>query len=330
MYNALIFLHVIGIGIGFINLIVVSQQKSSENQKVLMMASACGMITILSYLFELIGTEFNEMILAAQFGYIGKCYMLVLMLLFAKNYCSVNLSSYIIQGLFFFNSFILLIVLTCRYHSFYYKTAELYTDGLFPYIKVTNGIGHHIYMFVTFCMVIYYSYIVIKKLKDSVGIERKKLFLLLLIGIIPTLVMALYITGLFDAVDLTPIGIIISCSIITFNVINYGLLDTMDVAKESIIKHANEGLMITDENNNLIYANPVAVKIIQRANEQEVVPDFVKWAFSQPNDQGFIKISQTQYEVRVYPLMEGTQCKGYICWIYDESFIDAGNKGVVL
>lgn len=330
MFSLLVFLHLIGVAVGFINLMIVSQQKSSENQKVLMMASACGLLTILSYLFELTGTEFNEMMLAVQFGYIGKCYMLVLMLLFAKNYCNVKLSSYVIQGMFFFSSFILLIVLTCRHHTFYYKTAELSEDGEFPYIKVTNGIGHHIYMFVTLCIVIYYSYIIIRKLRESEGLEKKKLFLLLLSGIIPTLIMLFYLTGLFEAVDLTPIGIVISCSIITFNVINYGLLDTLDVAKESIIKHTNEGLMIVDNNYNMIYANPVAVKISQRAVEQDIVTDFVKWAFSQPNDQGFIKINDTQYEIRVYPLMEGSGQRGYICWIYDESFINGNEEGILL
>ena len=321
MYQLFVFLHIIGVAIGFINLIIVSTQKTSEKQKILMMASSCGLITIISYLFEITGTEYNEMMLAVQFGYIGKCYMLALMLLFAKNYRRVKVNSYLIQGIFIFNSFILLIILTCRHHNFYYRTSELCNDGPISYIKVTNGIGHHIYTLLTFFLVIYYSYIIHKRLKGSKGIERKKLILLLLVGIIPTAIMAFYITGLFEAVDLTPLGIVISCSIITFNVVNYGLLDTMDVAKENILKHATEGLIIVDENDNLVYANNIAVKIGENAVEQELVTDFVKWAFSRPNDQGFIKINQSHYELRIYPLMDGDNSKGRICWIYDDTYI---------
>ena len=45
MYEVLFFIQFIGVIIGFANLIIVGVQKSSENQKILFIASACAFVT---------------------------------------------------------------------------------------------------------------------------------------------------------------------------------------------------------------------------------------------------------------------------------------------
>ena len=71
MYSILLHIQLLGVVIGFANLVVVSLQKSSENQKILMAASGCAFISIVSYMFEMQATNISEMLLAARFGYIG-------------------------------------------------------------------------------------------------------------------------------------------------------------------------------------------------------------------------------------------------------------------
>ena len=46
MYELIMFIHIVGVAVSFISLAVVCQQKSSENQKVMMIASFCGLISI--------------------------------------------------------------------------------------------------------------------------------------------------------------------------------------------------------------------------------------------------------------------------------------------
>ena len=175
MYEFIFFLHVIGTIVGFATLAIVSQQKSSENQKVLMMASFCGLISILAYLFEIQARELSEMMVAVQFGYIGKCYMLVLMLIFARNYCNVKMSKFVIKSVFIFNTFILLTILTCRYHTFYYTNVQLSESGYFPHVVLSKGIGYYLYMAVTFGMVAYYCSIIISQMRKSEEMEQKRL-----------------------------------------------------------------------------------------------------------------------------------------------------------
>ena len=330
MYEFIFFLHVIGAVVGFANLAIVSQQKSSENQKVLMMASFCALISILSYIFEIQAKELSEMILAVQFGYIGKCYMLVLMIIFARNYCKINMSPAIIRFVFLFNTFILLTILTCRYHSFYYTKYEISYDGYFPHIILSKGIGYYLYMIVTFLMIAYFCSIIVSEISRSDEIEQKRLFLLLLSGILPTVMMVLYLSGFADGLDLTPFGIILSCILLTVNVINYGLLDTMDMAKNSIIKHSPEGVLVVDINQNLLYSNKSADIIAEKINSEHGITDFSSWIFSKSENRFFFDVENKTYEVRIYPLMEQDKNKGNIAWIFDQSFIDRDKEGIIL
>lgn len=330
MYEFFLFLHIIGVCVGFVNLAVVSQQKSSENQKVLMMASFCSLISILSYLFEIQSTNLSEMMVGVQFGYVGKCYLLVLMLIFARNYCNIKMPSIIIRGLFLFNSFILLTILTCRYHTFYYKKVDISYDGYFPHIVTTKGIGYYMYMIVTFCLVAYYCFILISQIRTSDELEQKRLFLLLLSGILPVVMMVMYIAGFAGGLDFTPFGIILSCFLVVVNVLNLGLLDTMDVARESIINQTTEGVIVVDSNHNLLYSNSKAQRIGDKLNNAYGITDFTSWIFSKNESQFVFEIDNRQYEAKIIPLMDGDRSKGYIAWLYDHYYINNDNPEIML
>ena len=330
MYQLMLFLHIIGVAVGFVALAVVSQKKGSANQKVLMMASFCGLISILSYLFELQAKELSEMMLAVQFGYLGKCYMLVLMLIFAKQYCNVKMSPIITRGIFLFNTFILLTILTCRYHTFYYKKAELSTEGYFPHIVLTKGIGYYLYMIVTLCVVAYYCLILISSIRKNDDIVKKRLFLLLLSGIMPTVMMVLYLSGFADGIDLTPLGIIISCVILTVNVINLGLLDVMDVAKDNILENTSEGVLVTDSENNMLYINKSAEVMAEKLKDEYGITDFSSWILSKSEKRFVFDLDNRNYEVKIIQLTDEDKNKGNIAWIYDRTYFTQTENGIVL
>ncbi len=330
MYELIMFIHIVGVAVSFISLAVVCQQKSSENQKVMMIASFCGLISIVGYLFEIQARNVDEMLVTVQFGYIGKCYILVLMIIFTRNYCRVKLPAIIIKGIFVFNTFILLTIMTCKYHKFYYKEYHISNKGLFPHFVTQNGIGYYLYMFVTYSSVFYYCIVLIKQIRESESAEQKRLYLLLVAVILPAATMILFITGFADGVDLTPIGIIASCIILLIDVFKLGLLDTMDVAKDSIIDQTLEGVLVVDSDQNLLYINPMANKVAEQLREVYGITDFSSWIFSKSSNQFVFEVNNHQYETKIYPLVDANRSKGYIAWIYDRSFIDKYEEGFLL
>lgn len=322
MYEILFFIQLIGVLIGFANLIIVGIQKSSENQKILMIASACAFISIISYLFEMQAANLEEIILAIKFGYIGKCYVLLLMIMFARNYCNIKMPAFIVKGLFIFNTFMLLIILTCDYHSFYYTSLQVVNTGFFPHILLGKGIGYYLFMTITLCLILYYAFITFSQCLKRKGYERKRLFLLTLAGVLPAFMLILYLSGILKEFDPTPFGIILSCTLLTVNVLNYGLLDTMQVARENVIENTKEGLLIVDPSYNLIYFNRVAKEMFPNLNDNNTTAGIIRSIFKEEGRESVININNKHYEIRISPLMEDTSIKGYMAWIFDMSFIN--------
>lgn len=321
MYNILFFIQLIGTLIGFADIIIIWFQKNSENQKILTYASFCTFISILAYLFEIRATNLEEMMLAVKFGYVGKCYVLLLMILFAKNYCNVKMPAFIAKGVFIFNSFILLTILTCERHSFYYTSMKVVNTGYFPHLQLGKGIGYYLFMIVTMCLIAYFAYITFSQCMKRKGYERKRLFLLTLSGVFPALMLALNLSGILKEFDPTPIGIILSCTLLMINVLNYGLLDTMQVAKENIIEDTKEALFIVDPSYNLIYANQHAEVMLPELKEKKLSDSMISRIFEE-KEEAVLSIGDKHYEIRISPLKEDGNLKGYLVWIFDMTFIN--------
>lgn len=321
MYSILLHIQLLGVVIGFANLVVVSLQKSSENQKILMAASGCAFISIIAYMFEMQATNISEMLLAARFGYIGKSYVMVLLILFECRYCNVKVPDRIIKAIFVFNTFMLLLILTCTQHTFYYKNITMANTGFFPHLQFDRGIGYYMFMIVTLGMMGYSCYVSLTQCLKRKGAERKRLFLLMLAGIFPALILGLYLTGILNEFDPTPIGITISCCLVTINVLNYGLLDTMQLAKENIIENIKDGVLIVDTNYNLLYFNEIARTIFPQLEDETKTGSIITQVFAQEGESVY-NSQNKNYEIRVSPLYDDTTRKGYMAWIFDMTFIN--------
>lgn len=321
MYNILFFIQLIGTVIGFADIIIIWQQKNSENQKILVFAAFCTFISIFAYLFEICSTDLQEMMLAVKFGYLGKCYVLLLMLLFAKNYCSVRMPAIIPKGVFVFNTFILLTILTCEHHTFYYTSMKVVNTGFFPHVQLGKGVGYYLFMLVTMCLIVYFAVLTFSQSLKRTGDARKRLVLLTLSGVFPALMLALNLSGILREFDPTPIGIILSCTMLLINVVNYGLLDTLQIAKESVLENVKEGLLIVDSSYNLVYSNKIAEEIFPELKEKKTAVQLVSTIFKEERE-AVIHIKDKHYEIRIFPLKEEENLKGYMAWIFDMSFIN--------
>ena len=323
MQEVLVFIQLIGVIIGFVNLMVVGVQKSSENQKFLLSASACAFISIIAYYFELRAVSLSEAVLAVKFGYIGKCFVLVLLVVFINNFCNVNMSKFIFKGLFAFSTVMLLLILTCDYHNFYYSKIEfITTENGFTHIIFEKGLGYYMFMTVTIVLLFYFAILTFLQCVKRKKYERKRLLLLSIAAILPTMMLLLYLTGIFSDFDPTPLGIVLSCSLLTVNVLNYGLLDTMQIARKEVFENTRESLIIVDPGYNLIYMNEMAKKIFSKLSENIPESELISWIFDEHKEESVLNIDNKNYEIRISKLTEDASLKGYIAWIFDMSFIN--------
>lgn len=325
MYAIINVVQFFGVIVGFLTIVIVALQKASENQKVLLLACSCAFLSILSYTLEINSTSLDAMVLALKFGYLGKCYVLLFFLMFMAAYCKVSFPKPIFRFFLIFNTAMLAVIITCEKHTLYYRNLHIETDGIFPHLAFEKGICYWMFMAVMLFLMVWYLVISVIELKKRNGKERKQLLLLSMAGIVPSFMLVVYLTGILDVFDPVPIGIVVSCSLLTVNVVKYGLLDTMQLAKEKVIESTKEGLIIVDPNYNLLYVNKVAKLLFPDVDDAKKRGERLKEIFGGDQREAILVLNGRNYEVRVSEITEDAYqetVKGYLAWIFDMTFIN--------
>lgn len=77
---------IFGMAICFWCCVMALKGKASKNQRNLLMAYICGFIISVGNVIEYYANSFDEAITAVKLGYIGKCYIMIFILLFVAGF----------------------------------------------------------------------------------------------------------------------------------------------------------------------------------------------------------------------------------------------------
>lgn len=325
IYGIINFLQMAGVLTGFLTIVFIARKKASETQKLLLIACCCAFVSILAYTMEIHAKSLDAMVMAIKFGYVGKCYVLLFFLMFMAYYCNVHIPRGVFRAFLMFNTLMLLIIITCDRHTLYYKSIRLSTEGLFPHAEFEKGVCYWMLMIVMIGLMAWYIILCLTEVKKRKGIEKKRLLLLSFSGLIPGYMLTVYLTGIMDILDPVPLGIVLSCLLLTLNVNKYGLLDTMELAREKIIENTKDGLIIMDASYNLLYANAIARALFPDIHNREGREERIGEIFKDNKREAVVDIEGKNYEIRVSRIEDDNRpgtVRGYLAWIFDMTFVN--------
>ena len=325
VYTVINIFQIAGTLVGFLTLLSIARKKASETQKVLLIACCCAFVSILAYTLEINARTLEAMVMAVKFGYVGKCYVLLFFLMFMAYYCNIDIPKPVFSIFLTFNTVMLMLIITCDRHKLYYKGIRLSYEGLFPHVELEKGVCYWMLMAVMLGLMAWYVIMCLIEVKKRKGIERKRLLLLSFSGLIPGYMLTIYLTGIMNILDPVPLGIVLSCMLLTLNVNKYGLLDTMELAREKIIENTKDGLVILDTNYNLLYANDVARALFPDISHAESRERQIKEIFKENPREAVVDIEGRSYEIRVSHIADDNNeenVRGYLAWIFDMTFVN--------
>ncbi len=323
MYSALYIVQLIGAIVGFLAVIVVAKQRASENQKVLFISTFCAALSMVAYFFEIASDNYREALLAIKFGYIGKCFALVCLLVFITGYCHMPVKKWVFKTLFVFDAAILGLVLTAEHHGLYYKSIKFSEEGLFPHMILKAGPFYYAFMGITLITIVIFAIICFSKWFKAEGADRNRLLIMGVIMVSPGLTLLLYLTKLVTrSFDLVPMGLLVACGLLVLAVTRYGLLDTLQLAQDNMIDATNDGILVVDRDYNFIFANAFTNRLFPdlKAGKTFKINNIIDELFQK--EEAVIDVDGKHYEVRKTVLSEEKMLKGYMVWIFDMTFIN--------
>lgn len=283
LFNFLLVVQYLGIIILFFELLYVIRQKPSRKQSHILIITISGLINSIGYLFELTAGTKEIALISVKFAYCGKVYILLGMFLFILDYCHVYYSKLMYKFLFYIHTLIVFLVLTCENHKLFYSSIDFTQDGLFPHLVVGHGLFYYLYLILICIYMIVMPFVCIKRYESiSDKAEKRQLIYLMIIGAIPMLGFSIYLSNITTSYDTTALSYVISNIILLFSIFRHNLFDTLEAAKDSVIENLSTGIIVIDNNNEILYTNTPGKKVFSHlyGNENKHITDLKKWASS--------------------------------------------------
>lgn len=318
---------IFGMAICFWCCVMALKGKASNNQRNLLMAYICGFIISVGNVIEYYSDSFDEAITAVKLGYIGKCYIMIFILLFVAGFSKIKISSFFTNFCCIYSTCMLVIVMTCDSHYLYYSTIEptVLDSGRFILIY-GKGILYYAWMIMFLFCVVFYGCIVVHELLRTPKEEKKarmRLVILILAAVAPTLLaIAFMCTHFMDYFDLSTLVIVIAEVLILIDVKMFGLLDTIQLAQERVLEDTKDGLVVVDcKKKEVLYSNPVANSLLPELDSENPALAIERIFMTKEN---VFEQKGRHYEIRLSEIKgDGRDdIQGYLAWIFDMTFIN--------
>ncbi len=318
--------HIFGILVAFFLLFMVFRIPDTDYKSYLLVAACCCVVIMTSKCLHIIGTNLRELVAVAKLEYLGKCFVLYCAIGFILHYYRVSWPKWLMRILLAINCIFCAIIMTCDYHHLYYTSLEL---GYKPYgYVIIHGKAplYWFYMGVMVLEMLIYLFIVVNPHYNTHRTKhaRSIRFMLSVSAVCPLILLVLYLVGATGGFDTIPLGILLSAVFIVVTENLYGMLDPVSNAKESVMESMSEGIIVSDENMRLLYANPAACHIFpdMAKGEDGVKPSEIQAIFEHAGT--VIDLYEHSYEVRASELWQEDQLTGHLISIVD--ITDAVNQ----
>ena len=264
MHTFFIIIQYIGIIILMVEVFHLVGCKPSKQQQYMLLLILALFMDFAGYLLELQATTKEAAINAVKVGYLASPYIPLCQFLFVIQICKIRVPHKFIKLLALMHTAIVFLVLTCEHHTLFYTSIDFVDTGFFPHLVLGHGIIYNLYSVVLVIYVFgmtllcYFQY-----RKATEPADKRNFRYLMILNVLPLLGFAIYLSGVTKGYDITLFTYLIDTLLLFILIFKEKIYDTLTLAKELAVDVLAEGLVVVDNNENVIYFNHKAAQIYE-------------------------------------------------------------------
>lgn len=262
MLSFFIGIQYIGIVIVFLQILTMLSYRPSRLQNFLLIMEFAILVNHVGSLMMMQAKDPSSALMAVKFSYVGKPYILLMIVLFFLGFYRVHIPAFLPVALFGFHIFISALVMTCEKHHLFYTTVNFVDEGYFPHLVFGHGI---FYILNTILMAVYMvvCIVVSKKCFQKLNTKNEKTCARYLDAIIVVAALGLivYFTGITGGYDTTLLSYVVGSILIQICVMKYDMLDAVEIARDKITEELAQGILVVSVSGEVIYQNPQIQRI---------------------------------------------------------------------
>ncbi len=271
MNIAFIGLQVIAICTIFFALALLLSGDGSREQKMMEYFLVGALIQNIGYLLELTAPTMEAALVAVKMQHLGTMTIPICYCYFIYIYCFEEAPLKILKLLGVIDVGLLMVVLTCDHHTFFYRQVEWQTTAEgHSYLVLDYGLGYAVFIICATLIPYAMSMRVLiracaRKGEDAVD---RKCGLILGLALLPVIALSAYVTKLTRAYDFTPmvLGMVLACVVIL--VWSRRVYDFGSLASGALLNSMSDGVIALDDKRRIVNYNPAAAEIFPGLNSR--------------------------------------------------------------
>lgn len=304
-------------------------EKSSKAQNAALLLSVSGLVYAVAFFIETTAKTKELAFGAVTMEYLGEAGAFIGLTIFLSEFYHfrVNKLFYIMEGIIFGSAVI--IVHTSEYNHIFYKNVSMDTSGTFPRLVLDYGIG-----FIAFYMFLVAIFVagvfrMIRSFRNASEVERRRIILLLIGMCFPWLAVVIRSLGFTGGYEVSFLGLIFAAVFAMLALIKYGYFDSVQQAVTNVIYKSSEGLLVLNNDKNVLYYNSIIHKLFPDISDNKPVStvpalqDIMDKTFDENGELAELHTPNTVtandkvYELKTEPILEAGYIQGYMVRAFD-------------
>ncbi|TFG73624.1 MAG: PAS domain-containing protein [Anaerolineales bacterium] len=163
-----------------------------------------------------------------------------------------------------------LIVWTNPLHHLFYGNMWLNTTGIYPFLDVKSAPLSWVHLAIAYILLLVSTILLWVSYSTSSGVYRKQSQLLLIAVLLPWIANLSDVTHFVSPIDMTPYALTVSLTIIYVALQRYGFLEIVPVAREIIVEHLSDIVIVLDAKSRIVNLNKAARKKLGVVGENAI------------------------------------------------------------
>ncbi len=304
MYEVYLAIQYVGIAVLIAEILFVLNKQASRLQVILLCTATATLINYIGYLMEITASSMETAIMGMKVAYLGKPFIALGMFFFVMAYCRVSIRKETSALLIIMHIVMSLAVFTCDEHQLFFKSISYIKEGGFSHLVCEPGPLYLCYLLLIGCGTTVCVWCSVGEwIKSKTRVEKRQAVYILLMVITIAAGMGVYMSGITGGYDTTQIAYLINVVLLAVSVFRYRLFEVLTLAKEKALNDYQDGLIVVDNRDMVIYSNSLA-KEIYPALTTEDYKEVLEEISDHASTQGNLFYKKKVFTIQKQPIMQ--------------------------
>jgi len=302
----------IGILLCVILIYLLHHHKKEESSTFFLMLIVSILVWATAFMFEIIASSENLMMLFAKIQYIGVSFVPVAWF----SFCSVYAGKFnnIVKGkLFYLLTIIPLVtiflVFTNEFHGLIWSKIDFSDIGVYKILTPIHGTWFWIHTTYSYLLIATGSLLIIWKSLSISSTHLRRSVILISAVVLPWIVNILYLLKIMKS-DYTAPAFVASISLLFLGVYGYKLVNVIPIARNIVIEGLDDAVVVLDESYRVVDMNPSAERLLgvylgkaiglEASQVFDRCPEVIDLYRSKKSDKRSICIKEKNGSIRYY------------------------------